>query len=343
MFSSFSNLLLIICLSFVNILLIYFYAFIAKNIGLVDIPTSRKIHSGNVPLVGGLSIFSSLVLIFLIEDTNFIHKVIFLSSLIVFFVGLYDDKYSLGIIERFFFQIIACSIVVGFGIKIIDIGDYLGLTIYLGGFGIVLTIVTMIGYINAVNFSDGLDGLASGYILNCLISIISFSFLFGNFDNLEPLIFLILFTILFLFSNFGLFLPKSFLGDSGSTALGFLISCYLIYYTMPDNRYFHPVLVLWASSFPTFDFFTVFLKRLMLKTNPFRPDRLHLHYLLISSDIPNRLITPILVSLSFIMSILGYLIFYYLGSAHCIIMFIFTFLIYFLTSIYIGNTVKKNN
>ena len=60
------------------------------------------------------------------------------------------------IIERFFFQIIACLIVVGFGINISNIGDYLGITIYLGGFGILLTFVTMIGYINAINFSDGL-------------------------------------------------------------------------------------------------------------------------------------------------------------------------------------------
>ena len=326
-----------IFLTLINVFFIYFYTIIAKNIGLVDVPTNRKIHFGNVPLIGGLSIFSSLVFLFLIVETSFVHKIIFLSSLIVFFVGLYDDKYNLGIIDRFFFQIIACLITVGFGIKIIDLGDYLGFTIYLGGFGILLTIVSMVGYINAINFSDGLDGLASGYILNCLISIVVYSYLSGNINGLEPLIFLIIFITIFLLSNFGFILPKSFLGDSGSTALGFLVSCYLIHYTMPENRYFHPVLVLWASSLPTFDFFTVFFKRLMLKKNPFRPDRLHLHYLLISSKISNKMITPILVSFSFLLSIIGYLVYFYLGSAHSLIFFLFSFLIYFLTSIYIGN------
>ena len=85
---------------------------------------------------------------------------------------MYDDKFDLGIITRFFFQIIACLIIVGFGIRIFDLGDYLVTTIFLVGFGILFSFITMIGYINAINFSDGLDGLASGYVLNCLISII---------------------------------------------------------------------------------------------------------------------------------------------------------------------------
>ena len=335
------NIYIILILSLINLIFILFFTVIAQNIGLIDKPTNRKIHKGNVPLIGGISIYSSFFLFFLVFDTTFEHKIIFSTSLIVFFVGLYDDKFNLGIIERFFFQIIACLIVVGFGIRIFDLGDYLGNTIFLGGFGILLSFATMIAYINAINFSDGLDGLASGYILNCLISIICFSTLNGSYENLEPLYFLIFILIIFLFSNFGFLLPKSFLGDSGSTSLGFLISSYLIYFTIPDNRYFHPVLALWAAPFPTFDFMTVFIKRLMIKTNPFRPDRRHLHYLLISSPISNKLITPLLVSGSIISSILGFIIYYYLGSLHSIVFFFFCLFIYFLISIYVSD--KVNN
>ncbi len=330
-----------IILSFSIIIFIIFFTIIADNIGLIDKPTKRKIHLGNIPLIGGLSIYSSLLFFFLIIETNFHHKIIFLTSLIVFFVGLYDDKFDLGIITRFFFQIIACLIIVGFGIRIFDLGDYLGTTIFLGGFGILLSFITMIGYINAINFSDGLDGLASGYVLNCLISIIFFSIMNNSFQNLQPLFFLIFILIIFLFSNFGLFLPKSFLGDSGSTSLGFLISSYLIYFTMPENRHFHPVLALWAAPFPTFDFITVFIKRILLKINPFQPDRRHLHYLLINSLISNNLISLILVSGSIICSILGFMTFYFLGSTHSIIFFFFCLFIYFLISVYINDTIKK--
>ena len=130
-------------------------------------------------------------------------------------------------------------------------------------------------------FFRWIDGLASGYILHhCLISIILFSYLNEKTQNLEPLFFLIIVIIGFLLSNFAIFLPKTFLGDNGSTTLGFLISCYLIYFTLPENRHFHPVLVLWASPMPTFDFLAVFIKRIIVGRNPFKPDRRHMHYLL---------------------------------------------------------------
>ena len=105
---------------------------------------------------------------------------------------------------------------------------------------------------------DGLDGLAAGFVLNCLFSIIVFSYFEQNSHNLELLILIFVTVSIFLLANFGLILPKILLGDSGSTSLGFLISCLLVYYTLPDNRYFHPVLALWCAPLPTFDFLTVF-------------------------------------------------------------------------------------
>lgn len=334
--------IILLCLFIVNIIFLYFYSYLGKNIGLVDIPSNRKTHIGEIPLVGGLSIYSSLFLFFLFVETNYSHKIIFLSSLIVFLVSLYDDKFNLGITERFFFQIIACLIIAGFGIRIFDIGDYLNFNISLGGFGILLTFVCMIAYMNAINFSDGLDGLAAGYILNCLVSIIFFSYLNGYTNNLEPVIFLIVILIGFVISNIGFIIPKTFLGDSGSTSMGFIISCYLIYFTMPENRYFHPVLTLWAAPLPTFDFLTVFTKRIISGTNPFKPDRRHIHYLLINSKISNKLIPLTLVTISFISSIIGYLVFYFFGSLHCLIFFLFLFILYFFISINISFNLRKN-
>ena len=326
------NLFLII-LFFINIILLYFFSKIGKSINLVDIPDDRKMHVGEIPLVGGLAIFSTFFLFFLIFDTSNSHKIIFLSSTIVFFVGLYDDKFNLGITERFFFQIISCLIIIGFGIRIFDIGDYLNYNIHLGGFGVGLTCITIIAYMNAINFSDGLDGLASGYILNCLISIIIFSYFNNNISDLEPVYILILLIIGFLLSNHGFFIPKTFLGDSGSTSLGFIISCYLVYFTMPENRHFHPVLTLWAAPMPTFDFLTVFVKRILIGQNPFKPDRRHIHYLLITSKFPNKYIPVSLVSISFLCSLVGFLIFNILGSLHSLVFFMFLFIIYFLISL----------
>ena len=330
-------------LFFINIIFLYFFSIFGKNIKLVDIPNERKTHIGEIPLVGGISIYATFILFFLIVETNSFHKIIFLSSFIVFFVSLYDDKFGLGITERLFFQIISCLVILGFGIRIFDVGDYLNTTVSLGGFGIVLTCLTIIGYMNAINFSDGLDGLASGYILNCLFSIILFSYMNSNYENLEPLMFLIIALIAFMISNHGLFIPKTFLGDCGSASMGFLISCYLIYFTIPDNRYFHPVLALWAAPMPTFDFLTVFTKRIIEGSNPFKPDRRHIHYLLISSNFPNKLIPITLVFVSALCSISGFFIFEMLGSIHTLIFFLFVFCIYFLISISITYSLKEKD
>mgnify|MGYP001163682430 CR=1 FL=1 len=323
-------------LVFLEIILLFFFSKIALNINLVDFPNERKIHKGHIPLVGGIIIYSSYLFYFLIADTSFEHKIIILSSLIIFFVGIYDDKFDLGVSERIFFQIVSCLIVVGFGIRIIDLGDYFNFTFYLGGFGIVLSCLTIIGFTNAINFSDGLDGLASGYILNCLIMILLFSTFGYKTDQLEPLYFLIILVVVFIISNYGFLLPKTFLGDSGSTSLGFLISCYLVYFTLPDNRHFHPILTLWAAPFPIFDFMTVFIRRILKGINPFRPDRRHLHYLLIKQKFESKLIPIYLVSLSFLSSISGFLVYYFLGSVHSLVFFFFLLVIYFLISIYVS-------
>ncbi len=318
-----------------------FYSKIAHKIGLIDIPDSRKRHIGNIPLVGGLSIYSCFFFFFLVINTTLLHKIIFLSSSLVFIVGLYDDKFKLGVSERFFFQMLACLIVIGFGIRIYDIGDYLNITVQLGGFGLLLSLITIIAYTNAINFSDGLDGLASGLILNCLMSIILFSFLNNNFTDLEPLIFLLFMIIIFLFANHGLFFNKVFLGDSGSTALGFLVSCYLVYFTLPDHRFFHPVLTLWAAPLPIFDLLNVFFLRLLNGKNPFRPDRMHLHFLLLNTNISKKIIPFFMISLSMILSLLGYMLFILLGSIHSIVFFIFLLFIFVLFSLYL-NRINQN-
>ena len=105
-------------------------------------------------------LFIQSFIFFLVFDTNFYHKLIYLISSLVLIVGLYDDKYNSGISIRIIFQFIACLILVGCDIKIYDLGLINNYTLSLGVFGILLTIVTMISYTNAINFSDGLDGIS---------------------------------------------------------------------------------------------------------------------------------------------------------------------------------------
>ena len=329
----FSKLLAVII---VEIFFILFFNKLAKVFDLLDYPDSRKRHQGNIPLIGGICIFATLIFIYFIIRTTFQLKIILISCFIILVVGLYDDKFKLGITERFFFQIIACLIVVGFGVRIYDIGQFDGYIIGFGGFGILLSFITIIAYTNAINFVDGLDGLAAGFVLNCLFSIIIFSYFEENSNNLELLLLISATVSVFLLANFGLFLPKIFLGDSGSTSLGFLISCLLVYYTLPDNRYFHPVLALWCAPLPTFDFLTVFFRRAFKKINPFKPDRRHLHYLMLSKKYSGNYVSFFLVFTSFLLSFLGFFVYYIRDSVYSISFFVFMFFIYFLFSLYVG-------
>ncbi len=327
-----------------EVILIYFYTKLSYKIGLVDIPDERKNHKGNIPLIGGLTIYTCITLYFIIFDTSYYDKIIFVSSFSIFILGLYDDLFNLGVAERIFFQTLISLIIIGFGIRIFDLGNYsiLGNTdtlMNLGGFGVILSVLCIIGYANAINFSDGLDGLAGGYLINCFISIIFYSYFFGNFENLNFLYLLVLLLIVFLIANFGFIIPKIFLGDSGSTSLGFLASCYLIYFTLPENRYFHPVLAVWAAPLPIFDFLSVFLYRVINKTSPFHPDRNHLHHLLLKALIPPKIVSLILVTSSFLLSFIGLITFIYFGALSSLFLFFFVLTVFSL--IYI--LFKSNN
>ena len=321
-----------------EVLLIYFFANISKKIGLLDHPSTRKLHEGSIPLIGGVTIYSCLFLYFIFFDTTYFHKIIFISSIFIFLLGLYDDMSELGVAERIFFQTLITLVIIGFGIRIYDLG-YFSIGTYeiilkLGGFGIILTVLCIIGYSNAINFSDGLDGLAGGYLINCFLSIILFIYFFENYNDLEILYLIVILLIIFIISNFGILLPKIFLGDNGSTSLGFLASCYLVYFTLPDVRYFHPILTLWAAPIPIFDFIIVFIFRVLKKKSPFQPDRNHLHYMLINSAIPEKYISLVLVLSSMLLSIIGLITFIYFGSLSSLILFVFILLIFCLIYIY---------
>ena len=329
----------------IEIILIYFYSRLSYKIGLIDVPNDRKTHIGNIPLIGGLTLYSCIILYFIFFDTSYFDKIIFLSSFAIFILGLYDDMFNLGVAERIFFQTLVSLVIIGFGIRIFDLGSYSILEnnaktfINLGGFGIILSVLCIIGFSNAINFSDGLDGLAGGYLINSFFSIIFYSYYFDNSYDFTFLYLIVLLLIVFLISNFGFIIPKIFLGDSGSTSLGFLAACYLIYFTLPDNRHFHPVLALWAAPLPIFDFLSVFLYRIINRKSPFHPDRNHLHHLLLKSLIPPKLITLILVMSSFLLSITGLVTFVYFGSLSTLFLFFFILIVFSL--IYV--LFKKNN
>ena len=216
-------------LSFIIILLIL--KSIALKLNLIDKPNFRKLHAGNIPLIGGLIIyFNILIFSYFFETSNYMTTIL-LTSIILILLGALDDAVELGVIFRLIAQLACSLIVIGSGLIINNIGDYMFTPqIQIGYLSILFTVFCVIGLTNSFNFIDGVDGLCAGLAFTSILSILAISYFDDTIIYLIDFKYLVLVSItllLFIFFNITNYL-KIFLGDSGSMFLGFFISWILI-------------------------------------------------------------------------------------------------------------------
>ncbi len=192
---------------------------LATRLRVMDIPDQRKIHARPIPLLGGLAIYVSYVMtIFFNFSFSIELKGVILGGTIILLVGLLDDIKTLPATLKLVSQIVAAGAMMACGVKL----DFLPNTWWGNGGELVLTVIWMVGIANAVNFFDGMDGLATGLTA---ISALSF-FVVAQLTHQSYLGYL---TIALAGSCLGFlkfnFKPASiFLGDTGSTFLGFTLA-----------------------------------------------------------------------------------------------------------------------
>lgn len=235
-------------ISFINSFIIS--KFLSVNKYIIDEPNHRSSHDKPIPRSGGIAIFAT----FIISSLIFLEiKEFILIGSLFFFLGLYDDIKNISN---------KIKLVLIFFLSIIIIQDFS----LLGLFILFFFVSTIISF----NFIDGLDGLSS------LLAISSLSFLY--FLSSENNIF-ILITIAAIcsFLIFNRNPAKLFLGDSGSTFIGFLLA-YFSYKAFINNdiSLFQSLVI---HGVYLFDIFFVILFRLSLKKSPFEADRRHIHHL----------------------------------------------------------------
>ncbi|MEZ8840940.1 UDP-N-acetylglucosamine--undecaprenyl-phosphate N-acetylglucosaminephosphotransferase [Vibrio splendidus] len=258
----------------------------ARKIGLVDKPTARKLHSGAVPLVGGISICIS-ILYFLLNNPNILPHTELYSACIILLVGVgaLDDKFDLSFKLRFVIQagLSVAMMAIG-GIELNTIGDILGTgeVITLGWFGYLVTVLAVVGAINAFNMVDGIDGLLGG------LAIVTFGGLgiMLNHDGQPNLAYICLVLVIviipYILLNLGAFgrKRKVFMGDAGSMLIGFTVIWLLLLSsqngTKPPLR---PVTALWLIAVPLMDMASIMIRRVRRGDSPFKPDREHLHHI----------------------------------------------------------------
>lgn len=254
---------------------------VAGSIGLVDRPGGRKHHYGDVPLIGGIAMFLGVVAgVAVIGDPSIAIGSLAVASLLLVSVGVIDDIHAVPPMVRIVVQIAAILLMIyGANLSLSGIGSPFGLgEIGLGPFTLIGTLVVGITVVNAYNLVDGSDGLA-GTLSIVTLTALAVAGGGGMFSGVALVA--IAATTGFLIFNFPLVHNRrirAYMGDAGSTFLGFLIVGVALSITQGENRSISPVAVLWFAAIPLYDLFTCFVTRLLSGKSPFTAGRDHLHH-----------------------------------------------------------------
>lgn len=275
-----------------------------------DAFNSRSSHNTLATRTGGIGVFSTLLLIciyYYFQGIELFDYSLFIPLGIMFIVGVYDDFYRADFKLKFFLQIIVAKILIDQGYVISNYYGLFGLYEIPWILAQVSTIFVFLVVVNAINFIDGIDGLAISEVIKALLFVELIS---DKFTVLNPLGFLIISSLLplyyFNFKKKG----KIFLGDGGSLFLGSVVMIYLLYVLGAEyeinpnyqiNKALFSVLVI---IYPLFDLLRVFILRIKDGKSPFIADRNHIHHILLKKFNSMILVDIFLILFSLLMYII---------------------------------------
>ena len=261
-----------------TILMIPLLINLACKFDVLDFPDSRKIHCDPVPRIGGVAMaLGALIPILLwIPFNPFVKSVILGSGILVIF-GLVDDIKNIGVKTKFAGQIIAALIVILYGgLKIKSLGIFGPTGFFLPDWlSIPFTLVVIVAVTNAINLSDGLDGLAGGVTLITFLCIGYLSYL----DNIQAfeIISVALVGAIFGLLRYNTHPAIVFMGDAGSQLLGFVAITLSLALARKSNE-MNLILVLLILGIPVIDTLCVIIQRIIKGRSPFEADKNHLHH-----------------------------------------------------------------
>jgi UDP-GlcNAc:undecaprenyl-phosphate GlcNAc-1-phosphate transferase len=245
----------------------------------VDLPNERKVHQIPTPKTGGvaMAIGAFLPLGYWLEAEPFVLAYLAGCAILVLFGGV-DDFCDLSPRIKFAGQIAAALVVVLLGgVRIESFGSLAPDDFLLpAALAIPLTVLAIVGVTNAINLSDGLDGLAGGLSLLIFAGIGYLAFLEGS--GSIGLISIALLGALFGFLRFNTHPASVFMGDAGSQFLGFSAITLSLALTQGHATPISPVLPLILLGFPVLDTLTVMVTRIGAGRSPFAADKNHFHH-----------------------------------------------------------------
>ena len=296
----------LLCAFVVSFLMCPMVKSFAYKIGAIDVPKdNRRMHKKPVPRLGGLAIFLGFIVSMLLF-VKIDHQMqgILLGASIIVVLGVVDDMSPLRAYFKFCVQIFAALVAVFHGVVIQTLSNpnVFAESPYwdLGWLAVPITVLWIVGITNAVNFIDGLDGLACGVSTISAISMLVIALLVSEGD--VALVMASLVGACLGFLPFNKNPAKMFMGDTGSTFLGYILATISIqglfkYYAIVSFAV--PFLIL---GLPMFDTLFAIIRRLAHGQNPMAPDRGHIHHRLIDMGLNQK---QAVAALYVISSILG--------------------------------------
>lgn len=252
---------------------------LADIYGILDIPDARKIHKGNMPRGAGLGLWLGYMLMAVVMSQSMPElRYIATGATIIFFAGYLDDMCSLSPFLRLGLHIISASMAV--------------LPLNLNIFVSALAIIWIAGTTSAYNLIDGMNGLCISLFI---ASSIALFFLGSSYAG----IYTGAMALGILCWNFPS--AQTFLGDGGSTLLGYLFASHFITITLPNLRTsgLDKIIMLFVlfGGVPFIDTMTAFTRRILTGKSPFYPDKKHLHHILMKLTGSNVITVTIMLSL----------------------------------------------
>jgi UDP-GlcNAc:undecaprenyl-phosphate GlcNAc-1-phosphate transferase len=226
---------------------------IARRLNILDLPDARKVHAQATPLLGGAAIFFGFATALLVNGVLTPEVVAILSAAMILFVtGVFDDWRQLPAGLKLIVQLVCTGMVMASGLMLHVFPESWGSGSQAGN--LLLTVAWIVGITNALNFFDGMDGLAAG-----LGAIIAFMLGVMAFQTQQPFIGWLALSVLgscLGFLPFNLKLKRSamiFLGDAGSTVIGFVLACIAVYGDWSERQPLvslaSPILIFWTLIF----------------------------------------------------------------------------------------------
>ena len=282
---------------------------LAVKYDIVDKPGERKLQKAPVPVLGGVAVFcgvaGGLIVASCFTDLHAMWLVIPVMA-VMLFTGLLDDLFSLSPWLRLLIEIgmVLCLVIYG-GFCIDDFHGLAG--VYAIPFWVAapLTVFAAVGIINAINLIDGVNGLSSGF---CVMASLLFGLFFYSVGNV-PMVLLAGVSagalIPFFFHNVFGQKSRMFIGDSGTLAMGIVMSVFVCEVLRHDAAYalddhFGAIpFTLAVLCIPVFDTLRVMLTRMAHRTSPFHADKTHLHHMFIHLGCSHPMTTLAVLTLDF--------------------------------------------